>query len=182
MLSTHAGLNSRKRKTSGLKSPSYGILSQDARQKAMIVFPRVPVVISSSSTRSDSRSSGSGFISQAAICSSVAPGSKAHTLPVHLRSGPVVQKRDTSWAVIRRVRNCRLRDRGQDRARHSRNRKNVPPPSLHREVNWLRRRQESLVKGEQLHPEPGRVRVLLAPANSFLDRPTLAAIAGRRVD
>ena len=46
---------------------------QRARQKAMIVSPRVPVLSSTFFTKADSRSSGSGFISQAAISCSEAP-------------------------------------------------------------------------------------------------------------
>src|SRR5579863_3848189 len=49
------------------------LVDQLARQKAIIVFPRVPVPSSSFSSNADSRSSGSGCISQAVISSSDAP-------------------------------------------------------------------------------------------------------------
>jgi len=52
MLSMRAGLNWKKRKAE---------IRQDARQKATIVFPRMPVDFSTFSSNADSKSSGSGF-------------------------------------------------------------------------------------------------------------------------
>jgi hypothetical protein len=73
---TRVGLSWRGRKTRLL-----GRDDQDARQYAMIVFPRAPVVFSSSSSRTDSMSSGSGFISQAAISVSDAPWKQSSQTP-----------------------------------------------------------------------------------------------------
>ena len=72
MLSMRAGLNWKKRKAE---------IRQDAREKATIVFPRVPVDFSTFSSNADSKSSGSGFISQAAISLSVAPWKQSSHTP-----------------------------------------------------------------------------------------------------
>jgi hypothetical protein len=74
-LSTRAGLSWKKRKFEFAQSASRSIdyAVESAKQKAMIVFPRRPVVFSTSSNKADSKSSGSGFISQAAISLSIAP-------------------------------------------------------------------------------------------------------------
>src|SRR3982075_1678069 len=61
---------------------SYLILTRsDVREKAMMVFPRTPVVSSISSSSADSRSSGSGLISQAAISSLEAPLKQSSQTP-----------------------------------------------------------------------------------------------------
>ena len=99
--------------------------TQEARQKAMIVFPRVPVLSSSFSSSADSRSSGSGFISQRRSRRPKRPGSRVRRPPTRLRIEPAAQRRDKSWDVIHRVRNSQFQDRAPDKARRWQSPQNV---------------------------------------------------------
>jgi len=146
MLSMRAGLNWKKRKAE---------IRQDAREKATIVFPRVPVDFSTFSSNADSKSSGSGFISQAAISYPLRRGNRVRTLLIHLRSEPAVRKRDRSWGVMRRVRSYRGRvERGQGSSfAKSENRRDASSPSS---SNPLTGSPGNSWTGEQSHPEPSR--------------------------